>query len=533
MKTVEQKKIEEIVHANDAYQSLVFSRGFLITTKKSIDLTEAVLTKLWRCSQIGSYNVWLHPETTYYIYTEKNVSLFLIGHAYNPFDHQYDENDILCSLATSYFQSLECFYEKTGELTGIFTIGVVDNDVLKIVPDAASMQVVYWGVIDGALFVTSHCNLVRSIVMLTRDPYVEELIHYKFYPLFGPVLPGDLSPYKELKRVQANFLYSFQNQNLKFQRLFPTRKIQACKSEEECSDTIQKIGDILASNLTLIAKKWGKSAAISLTGGRDSTTTLAAAHKVYDSLGYFSYISCEGEIPDAKAAHEISLNLGLQHNIYHIPVSSVKSQVLNDYSAIIEYNLGNIGHLKDKDICKRIYFHNCDDFKIEIKSWVDEIGRARYHKRYKKERFPNKPTPRYLTTMYKAFLGNRKLVKETDLVFKEYLEKYYKDPTFSLIPWWDLLYWEFSWGAGEALALTSEHRLVYEVTIPFNCRKLLELMLSVPLHMRIEDRIQVSIIQRLNPTIWESGTHVKDHGWTLKRELTERIYLEIHSRLPF
>ncbi|MGM9600394.1 MAG: hypothetical protein ACI3W5_02250 [Faecousia sp.] len=533
MKTIEQEKIEEIIQSDKLYQSLVFSRGFLITTNKTIDLIESVLTQLWICKPLGQYNVWLHPETTSYIYTEKSTSFLLIGHAYNPFEQQYDERDILRSLANHYFQSIDRFCEKVSELTGVFTIGVIDGKTLKLLTDAVSMQIVYLGVVDEFLYVTSHCNLVRSIVSLTRDPYVEELVNYKFYPLFGPVLPGDLSPYKELKRAQANYIYLFENQELKFERVFPKRKLQACESEEEYNDIIQKIGDILESNLILIAKKWGKEAAISLTGGRDSTTTLAAARQVYDSLGCFSYISCEGETADAEAAHTIATNLGLKHDIYYIPINDKKDQMFENYNAIIEYNMGNIGHLKDKEIYKRIYFRNCNDFKVEIKSWVDEIGRARYHKRYKKEHFPARPTPRYLTTMYKAFLHNRKLVKETDLVFKEYLDKYYREPTFSLIPWWDLFYWEFSWGAGEALALTNEHRLVYEVTIPFNCRKLLELMLTVPLNMRIKDRIQIDVIQKLNSKILENGVHVKDHGWTLKRELAERVYLEVHSRLPF
>ena len=101
------------------------------------------------------------------------------------------------------------------------------------------------------------------------------------------------------------------------------------------------------------------------------------------------------------------------------------------------------------------------------------------------------------------------------------------------IPWWDLIYWEYLWGENEALHLLNEHMLTYEVTIPFNNRCMLKAMLEVELNKRINDSIQIDVIESLLPEINRTGIHVKDFGWNRKREIAERIYWEIQTRLPF
>ena len=296
---------------------------------------------------------------------------------------------------------------------------------------------------------------------------------------------------------------------------------------------IDEIGTILAGNMELIQRKWGTKAALSLTGGRDSTTALAAAYKQFQSLQTFSYISCQGEKPDADAADAISKQLGISHQTYLIQLSPEEEAACEAFSQIIEYNMGCIGRLKEKEIRKRVFFFYHPCFDVEIKSWVDEIGRARPYKRYRMRKFPSCVKPQYLTTMYKVFGFNRFLAHQTHQRFKDYLNTYYRNKVFEKIPWVDLLYWEYSWPASEALHLACEHMLVFDVTIPFNNRLMLEKMLAVPLEKRITDSIQIDVIQKLCPEINDIGILVKDFGWTGKREMAERTYWEISHRLPY
>ena len=135
--------------------------------------------------------------------------------------------------------------------------------------------------------------------------------------------------------------------------------------------------------------------------------------------------------------------------------------------------------------------------------------------------------------MYKVFVANRALACQTNKCFKNYLDTYYQNGVFEKIPWVDLIYWEYSWPASEALHLICEHMLVFDVTIPFNNRLMLEKMLAIPLEKRIVDSIQIDVIEKLCPAINNTGIQVKDFGWTGKREMAERIYWEISHRLPY
>lgn len=138
-----------------------------------------------------------------------------------------------------------------------------------------------------------------------------------------------------------------------------------------------------------------------------------------------------------------------------------------------------------------------------------------------------------LTTLYKIFLMDRKNARNTDEVFDRYLKTYYSEAIFEKVPWWDLLYWEFTYASGEALFLTAEQKMSYNITIPYNNRLLLDKMLSVPLQKRIDDDLQRDVIAYMDRRILDTNVSIIDVGYSQKRTMVERAYLEIHSRLPF
>ena len=520
--------IEKIISRNPAFTELVFQRGFLITTS-GVDLSAVSFCQNWKREQIGSFSIWCHPNTSFFCVISEGKTFFIIGHAYNPVKMFSSEEDILEDIAASYKIGVTAYQQAVDELTGVFLTGVTDGKNIRFQSDPVSMYISYSGLVESQFYFTSHCNIVACVSALTRDPYVDELISYKYYKYFGVNLPGDLSPYQELKRTQANFEYLYNGNELRFARIYPAGK----PSPESYSDKIQKICNLIENNMNLIWEKWGETAALGLTGGRDSTTALAGAHDILAKMKTFSYVSCEGEQYDASAAEVIAKAVGVSHETYSIELSDSELADCDDIGSIIEYNMGSIGRIRENGIRRRVYFLHHPKFRVEIKSWVDEIGRARLHKRYLKKKFSDKIKARYITVFYKPFGLNRLLVRKTDKAFSSYLNKYYSNDVFDRIPWWDLIYWEYLWGSNEALHLLNEHMLSYEVTIPFNNRVLLDAMLGVELEKRIADSIQLDVIERLLPGINRTGVHVKDFGWDKKRELAERLYWVIQTKLPF
>ena len=81
--------------------------------------------------------------------------------------------------------------------------------------------------------------------------------------------------------------------------------------------------------------------------------------------------------------------------------------------------------------------------------------------------------------------------------------------------------------------ITGQHRYSGEITIPYNNRRLLELMLAVPENVRMEDRLYKEIRAYSDPTVDETGVQITNLKHTSNRAKAERLYLEVHSRLPF
>lgn len=436
---------------------------------------------------------------------------------------------MLSIAAERLYESENSFIKYFNNWTGHFALLLFTNDGISIYGDAAGMYTLFYGFYNGKLYVSSHTNLLGSVCDVTFDAYVERLINYRFYRLFGRVLPGDLSPYKEFKQVIPNHCVKISDGKTDVQRFFPTK--DNALLDISFDDVAKNCAKILKNSMSLIHRKWNRCA-ISMSGGCDSKTTLSSTAGNYDKYSYFSYTSQDTEKVDAEAAEKICEALGLSHKIYTISDNDADYENIEKYRAILEFNSGSIGRENSNDVRKRVSFSLCDDFDVEVKSWVSEVGRAYYFKRFNKKKFPKKLTPQYATLLYKVFFS-RSLIRETNRVFKEFLDKYYTDEVYDLIPWYDLLFWEFRVSSWNGLNITGSHQFSYDITIPYNNRVLLQNMLSVSVEDRINDAVHKSVTNINNPVISELGIHVNNVKHTTNRARLEGLYLNVFSKIPF
>lgn len=530
------EEMERLLAEYPQYREKLFCRGFMITNRCGLDMEAYPFYGTWAKQKIENplgkdIYILTHNLTHSYIYAAEDATYFLIGHAYNPYTMEYEEMRILSDLAHAMSTGEAEFWKAESELTGVFCIGYVKDGNIVFSTDCTGMQLVYYGQENGNLYVTSHSKLVADLCGFKQDNYITRLVNSRFYRYWGTFLPGDRSPYTELKRVVPNFSYrySFTEDKVQFKRYYPLSRIEEV-DESQYSGVLENIAQTLENSLTLISRKWpNKKAAISVTGGRDSTTTLAAASGVYDDLSYFSYISKDTEAVDAEAAHIICDYLGLKHAVYTIPDESELYQDIDVIKKILECNAGCIGHNNLNDVKKRIYLDTIHDFDVEIKSWVDELSRGEAQNKYNTTRFPKKPTPGYYRCMWKVIV-NPRLIRESNRIFKEYLNAYYDSDVLSYLPWMDYFFWEFSWSSGEGTFLTSEHKFSDEITIPYNNRCLLNTMFTVPLKKRLNSQIQIDVIRKLDKRIEDSKVYVKNAAHTDMWSFIIRTYLRIFSK---
>lgn len=522
------KRLREELDNRPDLQQLLFCRGFLITDQE-VDVSDYPFYDHWTVEKHRGFHFALDQRVNLFYQETDDCFLFLIGHAYNPFDMDDDESSILKKLIKL---KDDDFWRYEADLTGVYVMGKITADgQITHWSDCAGMRISYYGFVNGNYYITSHVNIVASLTDLTENSYIKELKSNHYFQLFGNILPGDLSVYNELKRTVPNHTYCNTGE---VKRFYPIERIRECESEEDYQEVLIESARILRNTLELCAKKWkDRSIAISVTGGKDSGETLASANGHYDSFLYFSYISKPEEEVDAKAAAEICRNLGLEHRLIPISERVCSDEELDLFSELVYINGGNIGYIKPNEIRKRIVLVQDKTIDIEIKSWVNETVRAYWYKKYNKKEFPARPTGKYLAALYKVFIENRKLFRETSKVFDEYIGRYMSDEDISVVNDWTTLWsWEFGFSAGEGQSLFAEHMLSYDITIPYNNRHLISLMLRPKIPDRINDRLQKDIIEFNNPKQASLHIDVVNAAHTDKRALMERAYLFVNTHLP-
>ena len=73
----------------------------------------------------------------------------------------------------------------------------------------------------------------------------------------------------------------------------------------------------------------------------------------------------------------------------------------------------------------------------------------------------------------------------------------------------------------------------FDITIPYNNRKLLDLLLRVPLEYRISDQHHLDLKKTMNKELYDMNIRVVNLNETEGRKKMANIYYTINSHLPF
>ena len=508
----------------------LFEKGFLITDAE-IDASEDYpFFGNWKLYDAAPYRIFAYHSVPVYLENRDGTVFFLIGHAYDPFTMQHEEQKILSAFADAFVGSPD--WNLVDELTGIFVMGVIRGRKLSVWLDASGMQYGCYGEVNGKQYVTSHMRLVGDLCGLKTDPYVDRLIHYRWYHyMMGNYLPGDLTCFAELKRIIPNTAVHFDGADWRIERFYPRRALRMCETDEEYRQVIDEACGILRNTMALIPRKWERPA-ISLTGGIDSNTTFAAANSNYDRYTTFSYISMYRESVDAEKAAQISERFRVPHRVWQIPETNEEIPDFALYKEILLHNDGDIGSFSDSDLRKKITLIREDVCDVEVKSWISETIRAYAYKYFGRKRFPRSLKPRDYTSLYKIFVADRTLAVDTDRRFADYLQRTdLKNHLFNYDET-DLFVWEMMHGGKCGLDI-GVMKSCFDITIPYNNRRLMDLLLRVSLKDRISDQHHLDMKKQLNPELYEMNIRVVNLNETKARKRFASLYYSVHSHLPY
>ena len=520
-------EIKATLDNSSEYRDLLFKRGYLFTDKKQDDLEAYPFYGNWKETLVGDYYLYVHKDQTFYVCQKDGLYSVIIGHAYNPFDMKWDENQICEDLISCYKEGTAPYFDKISELTGLHIVILVDGKKVMANQDACSLTGCYFGKINDTLYIAEHPQLVADLCDLKMNPKVEKLVVSKCYNIGNRNLPGNITPYKELKRLGAN-TYLLYDGKFSINRFYPVAPHPEFVTEEEKAENVKKIGDLIHNGIKCCSEKW-KRCTISLSGGTDSKTTLACANGLYDKFSYFSFFSKPQELVDAKGAKKICENLGLEHTLYNIPQENSEIKDFDFLKKILAHNTNYFVNLADNEIRKFIYLSRMDEYDIELKSWASEVARVFFERKYK-IKMPKNLNERHLSIFQTRFFGHPLLLRWSDREYYKFLREIGLEKTLYNFEHTDLIYWEVrmaSWG----VSVVSSQQLYHRTTMPMNNRKILELFLSFPHEDRKSDWVHKQIMAYKNNKIIEADVEIPNlyfHGY---RILMEKVFFYLRTLL--
>lgn len=510
---------------NEKYREMLFRRGYLFTDKEIVDLSVYPFYDIWNHSNVGKYHLYVQEKQTYYIQSNENITSIIIGHAYNPFDMKYNENELCQDLIICYKDSLEKYFDKVSELTGLHIIILIDGDKVIACQDACGLTGCYFGKVSGAMYITEHPQLVADLYNLTMDPMVEKLVKSKCYNIGNRHLPGNITPYKELKRIGANTFVEY-NSDFKIKRFYPICAHPEFTSKEEKDAGVKRIGDLIHNGIDCCSKKWDRCT-ISLSGGTDSKTTLACANGLYDKYSYFSFFSKPQELVDAEGAKKICDDLGLEHTLYEIPNNNDAFGDFDFIKKLLQHNTNYFVNLADNEIRKYIYLHDLDAYDIELKSWASEVARVFLERKYQID-MSGLVNERQCSIFQTRYFGHPDLLKWSDNIYYNFLKEIgLNKQIFNYEPS-DMFYWEVRMGCW-GVSVISSQQLYHRMSMPMNNRKILELFLCFPHDERKSDSVHKRVMAYENQKIIDAEVEIPNLYFHSYRILMEKSYYKFRT----
>lgn len=510
---------EELDH-NPKHREMLFRRGYLFTDVRVTDSDIYPFYSQWREMKIGKYWLYVHNAQTVYSYAQGETYAVIVGHAYNPFDMQYSEEELCRDLIRENQKSKKAYFEKLSEFTGMHMIFLIEGNEVTACQDACSLTGCYFGKIGEHMYISEHPQLVADILDLKMDPMVEKLIQSKCYNIGNRHLPGNLTPYSELKRLGANTALHY-GQEFEIRRFYPIMPHPEFVTEEEQKNAVVEIGRLIHNGIDCCTKKWDRKS-ISLTGGTDSKTTLSCASGLYDQFSYFSFYSKPQELVDAQGAKKLCEQIGLQHTFYPIPEKNEDIEDFEFIKKLLQHNTNYIVNLADNEIRKYIYLRQLDAYDVELKSWASEVARVFFERKYQLK-MPQTLHERHGSVFQTRYFGHPGLLRWSDKAYYRFLREIGLEKPLFNYEHTDLFYWEIRMGCW-GVTVTSAQQVYHRVTMPMNNRKILELFLSFPHEMRKTDTVHKQIMQLMEPKVVKADVEIQNLYFHSYRIWMEKLY---------
>lgn len=470
---------EDEVEAFEDYRHLKFVRGYYLTDKDLPDLG-----RHWRTVTLGDRTLSWDGRVAGAVVQKGGFKVALIGRAYHLGIANSSLMDIASHLSTARTMGKAAYIRALYDLAGRYVVFDQSEEGTFLQTDAAGMRTAYYA--NGGGTVSSHAALTAKLLGDERESVFGSRTW--FGETKAGTHPGARTEFEQVRMLTPNMEVDVASG--KIGRVGPYPQGVVRTAEEAAAEIVP-----LLQRQLLDLVEQGQSPLVSLTAGLDSRTTLALTYPVRHKLTYFSYVTHRpgresASEPDMEFARDLCEDHGLRHEV--VTVDTVLGK-----GALSDVMRDNSRRVHAPSIAAA-YRDQLPFDSVHIRSNVYEIGRSFFRKSNSGKVLPT------LTVAQLAKRIARNMEHESYQESVEAFQEWVDSTGFSEVAGYDpydLYYWELRMGRWLPAAMI-ESDIAHDTYTVVNCRRILELFLSVSLEDRLEAKVFDAIIGMTWPELF-------------------------------
>jgi hypothetical protein len=424
-----------------------------------------------------------HPDLEVLKVTFEEKIIVLLGYILDPFNPSFNNQEIINTIAEK-ISAADDIFQYLDSKCGRFVFIVKINNELRIFNDAAGYRQIFYHTDDtNNIWCASQPSIIAEEFGLSIDQDIaNDLSQLPLIKSDGRWFPGNITLYKDIYHLTPNHYLDLNRGEVK--RYWPVKSLELI-SVENAAEYSSKI---LQGAFESASKRY--NLALTVTSGYDTRALLAACKMFKEKINYLTHThgNLDENGPDVQIPRKLLGRFGLKHHIAHH-----SDKVDDDFQNIFKRNVTGAKDLHNKNAYAFLkYFESIGTEMVVAQGEAGGLGKRFY-------RLPpyfkvNEKTLATVVGMRGSYTAERAI--------GEWLTSANKAVALG-INILDLLYWEMRLGNWSALAVSS-YDIVFESFIPFNCRKLMECLISVDTKYRLTGKsIHLCMIDHMWPELLE------------------------------
>ena len=436
--------------------------------------------KSWNTIKVGkNIHVTAHPDLTVTTAKKGDTELALLGFMFDSQNYKATIDDILDDIAKDN-NSFDDITKATYRYAGRWIILYTNNNEAKLLHDPGGLRQIFYCNYNSEIWCSAQPHILAELLGTKKrtDKDLLSFLESSAFELNERSMIGVVSVYDNIYHLLPNHDLNLVDGSSS--RYWPIKKIKTLSIEK----IVDKSSQILIQ-LVKAAYHHQKVAQI-LTAGWDTRVLLAASNSIKNKNDYFVH-----QLPAMDDTHEdivIPKQIAFNNNLNFSVIDC--SEYNNEFDKI---NTKNV-FIVQSDKKKLQYFNYFTNFKDKmiISGNVSPLIKELYPK-------VEKVTAKNLARL--LHFHNNKYAVNSIAKWLEQSIDYSQKYEISIEK---LFYWEMRFGTWAPM-FNSELDIAVEEFSPFNCRILLNIMLSAPSELRTKPNqiLYTKIINKLWPEILE------------------------------